>query len=200
MFKNIQNSILWDYTRESVKNKDMNTPQINSKGQTQRYLEVIGSLIKDHFDLIEQLNYIGDADRENNQTLNTILFSFGLKYIPETMGIANKRHIVKYYPYMSSLLGTEVFVKWLLWMVLGWELLSISINTGTTFLTTYKETDPTTYIYDSTKGEAQYIVFDKNALQVIINIKTNGFVDQKAFDWVKANIKDWITGHKINFV
>ena len=110
MFGNISDNIIWDYTRQSVKTLDIDTPQLNGKGQTQRYFEIFGSLLHDHYRLIEQLYTLGDADTANEMTIDRELYSMGLKFLPSNLPLIKKRHLAKYYPYMSTLIGTRVFV------------------------------------------------------------------------------------------
>lgn len=203
MFKNITDNIMWDYTREAVKTLDLATPQIDGKGQTQRYLEIIGGMLRTHFEKITELYNAKDADRVDEATLDSILFTSGLKYIPEDLPLESKRHLAKYYDYMSSLIGTRVFVDWILWMVLGWRVVSISKQVATNLLGTFDGSNPpedVPYIYDPTKGEAQFILFDQNAVWSLVVLVNQGSSDPNAFDWVNANMEDWILSQKIDYV
>lgn len=202
MFGNISDNIIWDNTRQSVKTLDIDTPQLNGKGQTQRYFEIFGSLLHDHYRLIEQLYTLGDADTANEMTIDKELYSMGLKFLPSNLPLIKKRHLAKYYPYMSTLIGTRVFVDWLLWMVLQWRVVSSAKQTATNLLGTYDDVVPPTnvpYIYDPVQGEVQFVLYDQNAVWTLIILVDQGSTDPRAFQWVQDNMGDWILSNQLQF-
>lgn len=203
MFKNITEDYLWGITRESIKIKDTLSPQYLEMGQTERYLRVVGKMVNSHFRNVESLFSILDADECPETVINTNLESLGLSFIPDTLTVAEKRDILKNYPSVYRYVGTRVFLDWILWKVLKWRVSNISKEVAANLLRPYKAAQTPDYagitLYDNGISGKTWVLYDKNAVWSLTIVTYGGSQEQSAFDWVTANIADWILSSKIDY-
>lgn len=166
MFTNISKYTIWDLTAEMVKVKDRDTQQFlyegSRRGQTERFMIVVGDLIKEMFDKIE----LGFSSRNPAYAPYNVLEYLQKEFFGDYVALSESaeklvRNFLEEAPWAWRLKGTAPFLHWILWKVFGWELL---------YLISFKSmvirlNNRMGYIYDSDKDEIdQKILYDNESM------------------------------------
>jgi hypothetical protein len=206
MFDNFSNTYLWDITKINTKDADTETPKMEwegeERGQTERFMIGLSRLLKNHYNRIEELFEINDFHRIPSKYYDLKLRSMGLTFIPTDLTQEKKREIIKNYPIVKRTLGTRAFVEWMVWMILGWEVASLTIEKPENLIEFYDDVEETGEgIISYMEGQTQtFIFFDDNAKWILTVIPTGSGMDvQIKSDWLKSKLKEWFLSSEANF-
>jgi len=137
MFTQFDKYSLWDLATDAVKTRDADTTQLEyegeDRGQTQRFLIVLGSMLVDLFEKIESSFSSGDSQVVDFEILFYIQRKFFARYLQHAAG---KEDLIR--EFLSEIInawklkGTYPFMYWIIWKVFGWEVLG-SISAADAF-------------------------------------------------------------------
>lgn len=141
MFDNLQRSCLWDMLSDNLKVLDSTTTkrgvlrkpddsgyfiddsQLEKKGQTERYMLVIGEVVKDFFNDIERLHKWGGIDGDAYSLLPILQRRSEVECIKLSEDTERLvRHVLEEAPHAWRLKGTKAFLHWIIWKVFNWQL------------------------------------------------------------------------------
>ena len=200
MFKNLDEEYLFKHTRNSLKKRDEESPQMEylgkDRGQSERYLITIGRLLNGSVGKIEGLYYLYDYDNTDSDVLDFILESKDLGFATTITDERNKRDLLKNYEHNVKSVGTEMFLKWIVWKVLGWKVLSVSKELPDDLILTNTNNR---VIY----GNGQEVTFKIFGGGVVWSLVIIAPPDEVEFDrkkvWLETKIKDWVINAKIEY-
>jgi len=141
MFDNITEQSLWDITAQGVKSQDTGTPQMLydgvNRGQTERYMILVGRLIEDLFNTIELAFTYNDpmtTPADNLKFLQERVMANFLDATVDDDHEARVRYILEEMISAWKLKGSKGFIHWILWTVFGWKLVEINSRNSIFFL------------------------------------------------------------------
>lgn len=152
MFKNLTENCLWDLSISALKTEDLQTKQLLYKGakrgQSERFMIVNGSIVKELFDKTESLFDAGDAFASPYSFITYLqrLYSFShIQLSPVNERLV--RNMIDEAGWAWRLKGTTPFLKWIIPKVFGWKLLRVITLVSEVFQTNVQ----TSFLYDPTK-------------------------------------------------
>ena len=96
------------------------------RGQTERYMIVLGRLVKEYFNTVSGLFSFEDPAGKSNAELQRLLDSSALSFL--IVNDSNKEkmiNIIRNFEQAFRLKGTYDFFRWIIYNIFGWFLLSI---------------------------------------------------------------------------
>jgi hypothetical protein len=133
MFDLVDENILWSLQPDAIKIKDSATTQMlyngELRGQTQRYMIVVGRLIKDFFDKVEDLYSWGNIKTHSSLFLDNLLLLYYLNFFGTSITDAAKKEILDEAVWFWKLKGTVLALRWITWKVFNWEVDKITTLT-----------------------------------------------------------------------
>jgi hypothetical protein len=206
MFSNITEEILWELTPELIKNRDRTTSQLmyNGKlrGQTERFMIVLGDLAKVFFDDIVGLFSYKDSLVVDSEFLVYLQRELKAQFQKIELGTElDVRDVLFEIITAWRLKGVLVFLRWIVYKVYNWEV----INIFTLDSQVLKYSVLSSFLYDSTKEEdeqkllysADLMVEDK--LSIIIDVKLDpDFLEKK--ESFEAILPDWMPDSNVFYI
>jgi hypothetical protein len=141
MFDNINEHSLWDLTAQGVKSQDMSTTQMLydgvNRGQTERYMIIVGRLLEDLFETIELAFTYNDPMTTPVDNLKFLQKRYIANFLDASIDAnteARVRYILEEIISAWKLKGSKGFIHWILWTVFGWQLIEIHSRNSIFFL------------------------------------------------------------------
>lgn len=156
MFDLLTKYSVWDMMPDPIKENDLDTTQFlyeaENRGQTQRYLVVVGQLIKELFTKIEELQDWGTSDHQQSEFLDKIVKLYGMLFFEVGVTDLVKRELLDEIVWFWKLKGTVASLKWITYKVFGWKVIkSTSIEDLIQYIYDPTGTVPDGFLYDDTE-------------------------------------------------
>jgi hypothetical protein len=203
MFNNIDELYLWKIQSPSVKQEDSFTEKYEyldeERGQTQRYLIAIGRIVKEVLNSIEDLYNVKNSSLVSKNTMEFILNNKNLNFL-SALDESVLRDIYKNYEFNKKSRGTQRFFEWLVWKVLGWQVISVTSSLPENIIKFYdSEESENSYFYDS--GETlNYVFFDGYAtitIGLFLDPVGENIPEKKS--WLESIVKEWLINSTIEY-
>lgn len=208
MFDNLDEGILWKFHPSTLKVSDTATKQMfyegEFRGQTERFLYVIGRLIKQVFTDIDSIYTADDPERTKSDYLLILQKIYAGNYFdidtPEDEN--NLKDFLNSIIYAWKLKGTEGFLRWIIFKLFEWELMFIETAANLVFrLGIY-----TSLLYTPERlDDAQSILFDPNRFLpvtktgVVIDVKEDPDYEAKKGVLLALSL-DWVYISRYKFI
>lgn len=165
MFTNVGRYSVWDTMARHVHAEDEKTPQLEvdgeRRGQTQRYLGVVGDVLKELFDKVEESFSWGQVSVTELALLEFLQRRFDARFIK--IDVVNEPVIREMLDEIVSawrLKATFSFLYWMIYKVFGWRLEQAITQASQVLITNSQNS----FLYDDTLSEMENKVLYDPAL------------------------------------
>lgn len=129
MFSQFTKYSLWNMQSDTIKIKDADTTQLmyegEYRGQTQRFMIVIGSMLLDFFEKVESIFDWGNIAAHPDAFLDRLLALYNMDVFSGAASVGVKREILDEIITFWKMRGVYLALRWITYKAFGWEVTSV---------------------------------------------------------------------------